>query len=163
VSLSPTAAPPTAPPTTAGPVSPTLTAAEIALSDQLDPTALTDCQPNPALENINVSASLTCEADDGRRIVAMRYRSLTAHNSDVFARSRGVPDNGDCTDGVTSVETWHYNSAPNVSVGALVCSNQNGNFEIFWTYRNKLLGFLAQDPDPTTIAEFWKSFEAVQR
>ena|GEM_PF-2841009 len=157
----PTTAPTSAAPTFVAPTTPSLTTAEISLQDQLDPTALSDCLANPGQEGTNVSASLICQADDGRQVTALQYRSLTAHNSDVSRRSQGVPDVGDCTDGVTSVETWHYNSAPNTPVGSLICSRQNGNFVVFWTYKTKLLGFVTQDADPTTVTEFWKKFEAV--
>jgi hypothetical protein len=166
LTVPPTTQVPTPSPTIQTP-SPTPTgfsAAEQALVNQLDPSAMKDCEPARDEETSEINAAVLCNAgDDGRGVFAFNFVNKTALQNDSSSYSKGITTQGDCKNGKDQVTTWSYDNNETTQ-GALLCSHTtDGSAYIRWYYTDKLLGFFATDKDGVALYTWWRNFEAVQQ
>jgi hypothetical protein len=165
-SRSPTTAPTTATPSRTPSPTPTrsggFTAAQQKLLGQLDRTVMTKCEPYEDGEGGAVDASVFCTTNDGHDVVAYHFFDSDALAADTRNRESSISDNGDCKDGVSSVQKWDYNDG--VAQGALLCHFSDDNdFVIYWTYDDRLVSFITLQPNATALYQWWSKFEPVQR
>ena len=150
----------TAPATAGG-----LSTAEQALVDQLDSSALENCEGEPSSEDKDIQAAVLCDTTDGDRAVyAFSYAGATTLQDDTKRYSDVVTPNGSCKEGQDNVTTWNYDATPETPEGALICEHtSSGAYTMRWYYDDHNLGFFATDPDALTLYKWWFKFDPVQQ
>jgi hypothetical protein len=135
-----------------------LDAAQRALVNRLDPTALRDCRPDAKPAGSGVTAALFCATPDGHEVAVYAYQDRTALETDVATRSDAVVTTGRCERGNNEVFTW--DDGPGTAEGGtVVCEHRAGRQFLFWSSDADLVAFLAYDADPRALFTWWESFQ----
>jgi serine/threonine-protein kinase len=163
---SPPATSPAAPPPTESPTptpSAAFSLAEQALVARLDSDEMSDCRPAADQENSDVQAAVVCISTGEKHSVAA-FSFFDADAQAAYTKTRGdaVTSDGSCNDGEDHVGRWNYTDETKEQ-GALICGHLNASFYMYWTYDDKLTGFLTFDEhnDAKALYKWWVDFDGL--
>jgi hypothetical protein len=148
-----------APPVSTGPTAgPTGTPEEI-LRGLINPATMKACQSKEPVDSRWADAQLSCTGVDGVPVSAFHFASQSALDRQIGTLATYFSDEGECDSGQASFEEWNTPQEP--TGGTRLCYFYAKKFVIYWFYTEDRIAFAAEDPSPTKLADWWRTFDPV--